>query len=155
MNGERSGIEALGANGMMAHLLQSLEAKQDIGHYGRLVFAMVARYFLDKNELLSKLCMNPWAGESSWNGAHVRAIQGIRRLYSWILRISGNLVGALQLCALALQSIPFPWARLLLCEFDSTDVASQARVLGRLHLDGWRYSNPLPLVSLSRTPRSK
>ena len=43
----------------MAHLLQSLEAKQDIGHYGRLVFAMIARHFLNEDELLSKLCMNP------------------------------------------------------------------------------------------------
>jgi hypothetical protein len=65
MNGERSGIEGLGANGMMAHLLQSLEAKQDIGQYGRLVIAMVARYFLDDDELLSKLCMNPWAEKAS------------------------------------------------------------------------------------------
>ena len=56
---EKTGIEALRANGMMAHLLQSLEAKQDIGHYGRLVFAMIARHFLNEDELLSKLCMNP------------------------------------------------------------------------------------------------
>jgi hypothetical protein len=44
---------------MMAHLLNSLEAGQDIGHYGRLVFAMVARHFLSEDELLSYLQKNP------------------------------------------------------------------------------------------------
>ena len=34
---------------MMAHLLHSLDGKKDIGHYGRLVFAMIARHFLDDN----------------------------------------------------------------------------------------------------------
>ena len=29
----------------MAHLLDSLNDGKDIGHYGRLVFAMVARHF--------------------------------------------------------------------------------------------------------------
>ena len=37
---------------MMAHLLDSLEAGTDIGHYGRLVFAMVARHFLTHEEVL-------------------------------------------------------------------------------------------------------
>lgn len=56
---EQTGLEALRANGMMAHLLDSLDAKQDIGHYGRLVFAMIARHYLRDDELLSRLCMNP------------------------------------------------------------------------------------------------
>ena len=38
---------------MMAHLLDSLEAGKDIGHYGRLVFAMVARHFLPHEEVLA------------------------------------------------------------------------------------------------------
>ncbi len=58
-NQQKAGIDALRANGMMAHLLESLEARKDIGHYGRLVFAMIARHFLDENKLLSKLCLNP------------------------------------------------------------------------------------------------
>ncbi len=37
---------------MMAHLLDSLESGKDIGHYGRLVFVMVARHFLDEDELV-------------------------------------------------------------------------------------------------------
>jgi hypothetical protein len=40
---------------MMAHLLDALEAGQDIGHYGRLVFAMVAHHFLDDESLVRLL----------------------------------------------------------------------------------------------------
>ena len=35
-------VEDLRKNGMMAHLLDSLDKGKDIGHYGRLVFTMVA-----------------------------------------------------------------------------------------------------------------
>ena len=42
-------------NEMMAHLLDSLEAGKDIGHYGRLVFAMVGRHFLEEDELVGYL----------------------------------------------------------------------------------------------------
>jgi DNA primase large subunit len=52
-------VEDLCKNGMMAHLLDALEAGQDIGHYGRLVFAMVARHFLSEDELLTNLQKNP------------------------------------------------------------------------------------------------
>jgi DNA primase large subunit len=51
--------EELRKNGMMAHLLDALEAGQDIGHYGRLVFAMVARHFMDEGEVLAALQQNP------------------------------------------------------------------------------------------------
>src|ERR1700761_4871276 len=40
---------------MMAHLLDSLADGKDIGHYGRLVFAMVARHFLPHEEVLAWL----------------------------------------------------------------------------------------------------
>jgi DNA primase large subunit len=46
-------------NDMMTHLLDSLEQGQDIGHYGRLVFAMVARHFMDDEQLVSLLCKEP------------------------------------------------------------------------------------------------
>ena len=52
-------IEDLRSNKMMSHLLDSLEKGKDIGHYGRLVFAMVARHFLDEEELLSHLRKDP------------------------------------------------------------------------------------------------
>jgi DNA primase large subunit len=51
--------EELRKNGMMAHLLDALEAGKDIGHYGRLVFAMVARHFMDEGEVLAALQQNP------------------------------------------------------------------------------------------------
>lgn len=50
-----AGVEELRKSGMMAHLLDSLEAGQDVGHYGRLVFVMVARHFLDDGELVGLL----------------------------------------------------------------------------------------------------
>ena len=52
-------LEDLRQNGMMAHLLGALEKKKEIGHYGRLVFAMVGRHFLDKDELVEILQKNP------------------------------------------------------------------------------------------------
>ena len=58
-NFAQQGMEGLRTNGMMAHLLDALEQRQEIGHYGRLVFAMVARHFLDEAELQTRLCMNP------------------------------------------------------------------------------------------------
>jgi hypothetical protein len=44
---------------MMTHLLDSLDAGQDIGHFGRLVFAMVARHFMDDEELRETLLQDP------------------------------------------------------------------------------------------------
>lgn len=52
---ELGGIEELRKDSMMVHLLDSLEAGKDIGHYGRLVFAMVARHFLPHEEVLAHL----------------------------------------------------------------------------------------------------
>ncbi len=48
-------IDELRKNDMMAHLLDALDKGQDIGHYGRLVFAMVARHFMDEEELVGYL----------------------------------------------------------------------------------------------------
>ena len=47
--------EDLRKDAMMAHLLDSLDKGKDIGHYGRLVFAMVARHFLPDDELIATL----------------------------------------------------------------------------------------------------
>ena len=44
---------------MMAHLLKALRAKKDVGHYGRLTFAMVARHFMDEAELVDLLAEQP------------------------------------------------------------------------------------------------
>ena len=48
---------------MMAHLLDALEAGTDIGHYGRLTFAMIARHFLDEDELIRLLGSQPGCDE--------------------------------------------------------------------------------------------
>src|SRR5215212_11962711 len=44
---------------MMAHLLDALEAGTDIGHYGRLTFAMIARHFMPEDELIGLLAKQP------------------------------------------------------------------------------------------------
>src|SRR5437016_14059734 len=52
-------VAELRKNGMMSHLLDALAQGEDIGHYGRLVFAMVARYFLPEDHLLKQLQSDP------------------------------------------------------------------------------------------------
>jgi hypothetical protein len=44
---------------MMEHLIGTLDSGNSIGHYGRLVFVMVARHFLDAEELVSYLTKDP------------------------------------------------------------------------------------------------
>ena len=51
--------DALRNNDMMAHLMGALDRGEDIGHYGRLVFAMVARHFMDDEELVEHLRKDP------------------------------------------------------------------------------------------------
>jgi hypothetical protein len=48
-------LEDLRQSTMMSHLLDALERGEDIGHYGRLVFAMVARHFLSEEEVIAQL----------------------------------------------------------------------------------------------------
>jgi hypothetical protein len=48
-------FEILRTNSMMAHLLDSLDRGEDIGHYGRLVFAMIARHFGSDDEVVAAL----------------------------------------------------------------------------------------------------
>ena len=52
---ERTGLDDLQQNEMMAYLLDSLDQGKDIGHYGRLVFTMVARHFLSEDEVVAHL----------------------------------------------------------------------------------------------------
>jgi len=48
---------------MMKHLLDALENGQDIGHYGRLTFVMVAQWFMDDDEIISLLAKEPDTSE--------------------------------------------------------------------------------------------
>ena len=44
---------------MIDHLMSALEEGTDIGHYGRLVFIMVARFFLNEDEIIALLAKQP------------------------------------------------------------------------------------------------
>ena len=48
-------VEDLRQSPMMSHLLDALDKGEDIGHYGRLTFAMIARYFVDNKKLVELL----------------------------------------------------------------------------------------------------
>ncbi len=71
--------EQLRQNDMMAHLLEALEQGSDIGHYGRLVFAMVGHHFLDTDELESWLTRDKSVSEPE---ARALALQVEQREYS-------------------------------------------------------------------------
>ncbi len=62
-NSRSGGEEELRNSPMMAHLLDALHEGTDIGHYGRLTFAMIARHFLDEEELLALLSKQPGMDE--------------------------------------------------------------------------------------------
>jgi hypothetical protein len=49
---------------MMSHLLDALDNGEDIGHYGRLTFAMVAHHFVDSEELVELLTKDGGTDES-------------------------------------------------------------------------------------------
>ncbi len=51
--------EQLRQSPMMAHLLDALDEGTDIGHYGKLTFAMVARHFMEDDELVELLMKAP------------------------------------------------------------------------------------------------
>ena len=48
-------VEDLQQSPMMNHLLNALDNGEDIGHYGRLVFAMIGRHFVSSDELVELL----------------------------------------------------------------------------------------------------
>jgi hypothetical protein len=57
-------VEELRSEPMMAHLFEALEQGQDIGHYGRLVFVMIARHFMSDDELVAWLCKDTSCDEN-------------------------------------------------------------------------------------------
>src|SRR2546423_12711410 len=68
-------LDDLRKNGMMSHLLDALESGKTLGHYGRLVFAMVARHFLSNEELTALLMNDPEMDERQAK-ALVQQVQG-------------------------------------------------------------------------------
>ena len=76
---EARGLDALREDSMMAHLLEALDRGEDIGHYGRLTFAMIARHFLDDDEVLAELTKD---GDFSEEEARQMLVQVEGRDYS-------------------------------------------------------------------------
>ena len=56
-------VEDLRQSPMMAHMLDALDNGEDIGHYGRLVFAMIGRHFVSNDELVGLLTKDHDADE--------------------------------------------------------------------------------------------
>ncbi|MDP8901902.1 MAG: hypothetical protein M3N33_12350 [Actinomycetota bacterium] len=56
-------VEDLRQSPMMGHMLDALENGEDIGHYGRLVFAIIGRHFVDNDELVRLLAQDHDADE--------------------------------------------------------------------------------------------
>jgi hypothetical protein len=56
-------VEDLRQSPMMAHMLDALDNGEDIGHYGRLVFAMIGRHFVSNDELVKLLTQDHDADE--------------------------------------------------------------------------------------------
>lgn len=57
--GQDGGIDHLRRDAMMAYLLRSLDERKNIGHFGRLVFAMVAHHFIPEENLIGWLTKDP------------------------------------------------------------------------------------------------
>ena len=56
-------VEDLKQSQMMNHMLEALESGEDIGHYGRLTFAMVGVYFANDDELVQVMTQDHDAEE--------------------------------------------------------------------------------------------
>ena len=72
-------VEDLRQSPMMTYLLDALDDGEDLGHYGRLTFAMVAHHFLDKDELVEWLSKD---GDTDENEARALVQQVEERGYN-------------------------------------------------------------------------
>lgn len=73
------GLSELKASPMMAHLIHSIEERKDIGHYGRLVFVIVGRYFLEESTIVKMISTQPDMGETR---ARALVLQAASRNYN-------------------------------------------------------------------------
>jgi DNA primase large subunit len=64
---------------MMRHLLEALKKGVDVGHYGRLTFTMIARHFMDDDEIISLLAKQPDMDEKE---ARIQLLQVQERDYN-------------------------------------------------------------------------
>ena len=72
-------VEDLRQSPMMNYLLDALDNGEDIGHYGRLTFAMVAHHFLERDELVEWLSKD---GDTDVNEARALVQQVEERGYN-------------------------------------------------------------------------
>jgi hypothetical protein len=72
-------VENLKQSPMMNNMLEALDRGEDIGHYGRLTFAMVARYFVDDEELVQLLAKD---GDTDENKARALVHQLAEKGYN-------------------------------------------------------------------------
>jgi len=72
-------VEDLRQSPMMSHLLDALDKGEDIGHYGRLTFAMIARYFVDNEKLVELLAKD---GDTDEQKARALVLQVEERGYN-------------------------------------------------------------------------
>jgi hypothetical protein len=72
---QANAIDELRKSDMMANLLDALDEGKDIGHYGRLVFAMVARHFLSEDELVGYLTKDRDSSEEDARALYLQ-VQG-------------------------------------------------------------------------------
>jgi hypothetical protein len=56
-------VEALKQSPLMNRMVEALARGEDIGHYGRLTFFMIARHFVDNEELVGLLTQDRDADE--------------------------------------------------------------------------------------------
>jgi hypothetical protein len=56
-------VEDFKQSPMMNHMLEALARGVDIGHYGRLTFVMIARHFVDNEQLVALLTQDRGADE--------------------------------------------------------------------------------------------
>ncbi|MBD0334065.1 MAG: hypothetical protein ICV62_01120 [Cyanobacteria bacterium Co-bin13] len=68
-------LEELRKSDVIAHLLDALDDGQDIGHYGRLVFTMVAHHFMEEDELVQWLQKDPDLSEQEARSLYLQ-VQG-------------------------------------------------------------------------------
>jgi hypothetical protein len=61
-------VEDLRQSPMMNHMLDALDRGEDIGRFGRLTFAMIARYFVDNEELAQLLTKDGSIDENEARG---------------------------------------------------------------------------------------
>jgi hypothetical protein len=57
---------------MIQHLLDALDTGKDIGEYGRLTFAMVARHFLSEDDVVKWLQKNPGISEEQARALYIQ-----------------------------------------------------------------------------------